>query len=201
MRPKSAHEAALKGECGNCHDPHTSENSTLLRQPITRVCFECHGDLVANAEGEKWRFPHEPVEKGKCRLCHNAHSARREKLLKTPMPRGCRPCHSELFRGITKAGGKKTHKPVKDGECAACHGIHGSDGENMISPERQSSLCAACHTLLKGKHHSYPSAEIAGMVGKEIKNVCLYCHDPHASTNKQLLFASGSKVCTSCHKL
>lgn len=201
MRPKSAHEAALKGECGTCHDPHTSANPAMLDLPMHRICFKCHSDLVTNAGGEEWRFQHKPVVNGKCRLCHNAHSARRENLLKAPMPQGCRPCHSELFGDIRRAGGKKTHKPVKEGKCAACHDIHGSDGAALIAPERQSSLCSSCHGLLTGKHHSHSHSELAGLAGKGRDNTCLYCHDPHASTNKKLLLSNGSKVCINCHKL
>jgi predicted CXXCH cytochrome family protein len=201
LRPRSAHGAVLAGECGECHDPHTSPNKAFLHSGVRTICLGCHEDLLAGADGEGWTVPHEPVAEGKCRLCHNHHSSRRESLLKSPMPRGCRPCHTEFFSRLKNIGSNKTHTPVRKGECAACHDVHGSDSAAFVDVDAGEKTCLSCHDRTGGVHHSYSSEEIAAKAGGGRANFCLYCHKPHASSNRGLLFDNRTKVCVNCHKL
>ena len=47
----------LSGDCLSCHDPHTSEQQTLLVSDGNNLCFNCHEDT-----SKMIRFPHAPVE-------------------------------------------------------------------------------------------------------------------------------------------
>jgi predicted CXXCH cytochrome family protein len=37
-----AHPMIPEGQCGRCHEPHSSANPRLLRQPAGRLCQGCH---------------------------------------------------------------------------------------------------------------------------------------------------------------
>jgi len=199
--PKSAHESVRRGECGTCHDPHVSPNRRLLKKEVKQLCLDCHGALQTGPSGGGWKVPHKPVAAAKCRLCHEAHSARREHLLKAPLPKSCRPCHTEFFSMLKQAGDKKTHKPVREGDCGACHDVHGSEGAVLINPARSVDICTSCHPSPRGHHHGYTDAELREKGGKDRANPCLFCHRPHSSSEKLLLRSRDTTVCKRCHQM
>ncbi len=95
----------------------------------------------------------------------------------------CLQCHT------SKDSGDTVHMAVQMG-CGICH-LTPHDGENLTlslmldTPD----LCYMCHDSFEGKKQH--TAVEAGM--------CTTCHSPHSSDNNNLLMATGSELCYSCH--
>jgi predicted CXXCH cytochrome family protein len=203
MKPKSSHEAVLKGECHRCHEPHASPNKAFLRSPVVDLCSSCHDEIRNGPGGAGWASPHPPVDEGKCRLCHRAHTSRKPSLLRAEMPKGCRPCHQEFFGRLEAARKEKIHKPVREGSCASCHGVHGSDGRALLATGEEASLCSFCHQSPGGGHHLYSQAQLEEKVGTlpEAAGLCRLCHLPHVSMERRLLRSSSEEICQACHEM
>jgi predicted CXXCH cytochrome family protein len=93
------------------------------------------------------------------------------------------------------------HKPLREGECGACHDVHGSEQANLLKPVEGSGLCTSCHQEMKGGHHLFETSEIEEKSGLDLKgrNLCAACHHPHSSSRKSLLRSSDSEICQGCH--
>ena len=65
------------GECLLCHEPHETDNKSLLRKPIPELCYQCHEtrmlQLVANHLDESY---------AQCNDCHDGHASPGRMLLK-----------------------------------------------------------------------------------------------------------------------
>jgi predicted CXXCH cytochrome family protein len=201
LKPRSSHEAVLKGECSNCHDPHTSDQRSFLRLPQSKLCLSCHDGMLAAPDGTAWTSTHPPVAEGKCKLCHNPHTSRKPSLLRYSLPQACRPCHQELFKRIKSNGKGKTHRPVNEGKCRACHKVHGSEVRSLLSGEKTEELCRACHESPQSGHHLFTMEEIREKTGVSGKDACLICHRPHTAESGRLLIRSSSDICQGCHKI
>lgn len=202
IAPVSAHAAIREGRCSGCHNPHFSANPSLLRKPQGELCPSCHAALVRSPGGAPWAVGHEPVEENKCRLCHRSHTSSNEKLLKSPPPQSCRPCHSEFFAGIEAAGVASVHQPVRDGACGACHEVHGGALGRLLKDGARGAVCRGCHPNPASAHHQYSIAELEARGGAQAEiNGCLHCHLPHASTQRRLLLAKTNGACQGCHNM
>jgi len=100
-------------------------------------------------------------------------------------------CHADIARG------KVIHEPTKGGECQNCHQSNNpnhpsGNGGDFVLTVTGAPLCLACHERdgFMGKYEHGPSASGA----------CLYCHDPHASQQDNLLRMPPKEMCFSCHK-
>ena len=182
--------------CTACHDPHSSDNDTLLKTaPIADLCQTCH-DGVAD-----FPFAHTPVKLGKCTECHDPHASPNKPLLKVKQGALCLKCHTtdkllpDRFR----------HAPVSDGDCAQCHAAHGSKFPKNTLAEA-GDLCMKCHDSkaptgmrtprgvaridLK-KQTVHPAIDAGGCVG---------CHvSGHSSPIPKLLKKKPVELCYECH--
>jgi predicted CXXCH cytochrome family protein len=201
MEPRSSHEFVLKGECHRCHEPHSSDQASFLLRPVKELCAGCHGEMLTAPGGTAWTSSHPPVVEGKCKLCHRPHTSRKPALLRYGLPQVCRPCHQELFSQVDKAGEGKTHKPVREGECASCHDVHGSEARALLSEADVGKLCRSCHGSLPGGHHLYTLAQIGEKAAVTEQDLCLACHRPHVSDNRRLLKGMRAAVCQGCHAI
>jgi predicted CXXCH cytochrome family protein len=65
------------GECLLCHNPHKTNNKSLLNKPIPELCYNCHEhealQLVANHSDESYAH---------CDVCHAGHTSEGRMLLK-----------------------------------------------------------------------------------------------------------------------
>lgn len=77
--------------CLQCHSPHASRETALLREPVQEGCYACHDREIA-VEGKRSvadvkgqvlgaKFVHEPVAKGDCLACHRGHGSEHPGLL------------------------------------------------------------------------------------------------------------------------
>lgn len=71
------HAAVEGGSCTDCHNPHHSNNSKLLKMKEQDLCFTCH-----DAEDETWKGIHDGIDDAKCTECHNPHGSNDSGLLK-----------------------------------------------------------------------------------------------------------------------
>ena len=100
-------------ECGDCHSPHSSQQSALGAR--TDSCAKCHQEVMG-----PWIYEHPPAAED-CSYCHVPHGASADDLLETPQPAVCISCHSLPTAGAV-------HDPwAFTTRCSDCHNaIHGS---------------------------------------------------------------------------
>jgi predicted CXXCH cytochrome family protein len=71
------HGPVAAGECLLCHNPHKTNNESLLSKPIPELCYNCHElnalQLVANHSDESYAH---------CNVCHVGHISESRMLLK-----------------------------------------------------------------------------------------------------------------------
>lgn len=158
--------------------------SLLLLPGIARgadpPCLDCHADK------KKFAVVHPAVEMG-CASCHSGtHAGKRPApKLASQVPDLCYGCHDK--DQILKA---RSHAPVADGLCTACHDPHGSGQPKLLSAPVP-ALCFTCHsadTLAKKNVHA------SAAQGK-----CLTCHSPHSSASAYVLTQLVEEHCLSCH--
>ncbi len=79
--------------CSDCHNPHGSEVSPLLRTDETKneLCLQCHQD-----KSGPYVFEHAPVTED-CTICHTPHGSVADNLLKQNEPYLCIQCHGLHF--------------------------------------------------------------------------------------------------------
>jgi predicted CXXCH cytochrome family protein len=184
---KVVHNPVQGGMCTFCHNPHQSENDSLLRQDTQpKLCFQCH---EANKDSEK--FVHGPVSMGLCTSCHNPHQSENARLLQKGDPDLCYLCHSGKQEAISNE--KVVHPAVMMG-CTGCHDPHTSPNEYQLTTAPP-DLCFMCHgniqeILAKAKL-------VHGAVEQDAK--CMNCHEPHATAQEKLLKREGTALCLWCH--
>jgi predicted CXXCH cytochrome family protein len=144
------------------------------------VSKDCHPDIV------KHKYLHGPLVIGQCTVCHaplpgNQHKFRVEQ----PETRLCATCHKPVDTE------PYLHDPVAKGECLKCHDPHGSEEPYQVRKSPQVKMCYECHEKMATKtftHKPVASGE------------CLSCHRPHGAKDKNLLDATGRRLCLKCHE-
>ena len=180
------HPPVQKGNCLECHTPHSSPESNLLRKyPTSQVCFQCH-----KLESAQKKYKHAPVEKGECEKCHDPHQSEIEKFLINEPPKLCLKCHKKQAEEIKM---ENVHPPFQN-NCLNCHNQHSSNEEKLLDLTPQ-NLCIYCHDDMQRK------IEKATVVHGALtdKRSCLNCHSPHASPQKKFLLADTKELCLGCH--
>ncbi len=175
------HPMIPEGQCGRCHEPHSSANQHMLRQPAGRLCQGCH-------EGRTRSF-HEA--KGfsiyVCAKCHDLHRPTQPHLIMDSSRSLCTDCHD--YRGEALF----THSFVAEGKCFLCHSFH------------ESPLSADVATICLGCHGGNPRLAAAHRGVAIDRSRCTVCHQPHQAKRGKLLrvqehtpFAEGE--CDACHR-
>jgi predicted CXXCH cytochrome family protein len=143
-------------------------------------CLDCHGDK------KKHKVVHAALEMG-CDSCHvGTHAGKKPApKLTAKVPDLCYTCHDK--DQILKA---RSHAPVADGMCTACHDPHGS-GQPKLLVAAVPDLCFTCHSAdTLGKKNVHASAA---------QGKCLTCHAPHSSASAYVLTQLVEEHCLSCH--
>ena len=118
--------------CVDCHNPHTSTKSPILRSSGANEpgCFKCHGDKRG-----PFTFDHAPVKFEGCATCHEPHGSANPRMLTRPtVNQVCLECHANLPNVPT--GGVSGVVPPA---------IH-----DLRSPRYQN--CTVCHQKIHGSH-------------------------------------------------
>ncbi len=200
----------LKEGCTACHDAHTSDFPFQLAAPITQSCLDCHEQMAKRVRDEPVSHDALFIADG-CANCHDPHASADPNLLRDRADHLCLACHEdpvEASDGRTIVGMKPTlnrrflHGPVRAGDCAACHSVHGGQNARLLlekfpdtfyaSFELSSyALCFSCHSpdLVMTEN----TAELTGFrdgdtnlhythVHRDKKGrTCKTCHDIHGS--------------------
>jgi predicted CXXCH cytochrome family protein len=191
MRLPFIHTPVKKGNCSDCHNPHTSSQGKLLAENPNTICLKCHDKIVPG----KARSVHKAVGDGECVKCHDPHAAKYKNNLLLAGKELCFNCHKDIAKAIAES--KFRHKPVEQG-CLGCHTPHASTGADSLLKTGVPSLCTNCHKAdtpsFKRQHMNYP---VAG-------SRCTSCHDPHGSRQAGILWANvhspvAKKMCGQCH--
>ncbi len=152
----------------------------LLKAPETKLCFECHQNVVPQMQ-----YPsHHPVREGfmSCSSCHNAHGTMNG-LSRTDERVNdlCLECHTQhqgpyIFE----------HPPVEE-DCLICHNPHGSVANNLLQ-QNEPFICLQCHET-----HFHTAR-----VGKEGPHVIASGSATNALGTNSFIAAFGTK-CSQCH--
>ncbi len=185
-KKKVVHAPIAGGDCTSCHDPHQSADKGMLKQPMPKVCFQCHPEGIM-----KQKVMHQPVVSGDCSGCHDNHQSDFSKRLVMEGNALCFGCHPNKEEAMKTK--KVSHPPVVQ-SCVLCHNPHGSAAKAMLtSPVPE--LCSNCHpneTALKEKaliKHG-PMTD---------SSTCMNCHDPHFADQARLLPMPQIDLCLGCH--
>ena len=220
-KARVVHPPIQKQSCIACHNPHGSDVKRFLKKRMPDLCTGCHEDI-----GEKMRRSrrkHKALYEGnRCGNCHNIHFSERQGLLVDDEMPLCLECHgkddtkrSHPLRNIKKEleGKKYLHGPVEDGECTACHEVHGSDYWRILTGPYPESFyanyrpgiygfCWQCHDsdILKFSYKE-PATDFRNgkenlhklHVARELKGrTCRACHAPHASDWPRMITKKGA---------
>lgn len=178
-RGASIHPPVNQGKCVICHQPHMSDEPSLLRISQVETCGKCH-DAARPPDG---RQRHPAAET--CTDCHNPHGGELRKFLAAEPPELCINCHDD-----PRDAEGEIHPALEDG-CLVCHDPHYGFSPGFLKGDVPWLPCFGCHkNPLEGKENIHPAIEEGG---------CVECHDPHASPNDHFLKKSGNVLCRNCH--
>jgi predicted CXXCH cytochrome family protein len=220
------HRPLRNGKCVECHEPHSSSNTYLLRraseggEAAANLCLGCHKDIAGQVAKQ---VSHAAMDMG-CSTCHVTHRAEPASNpegifhLTKPDPALCLDCHDAKDAAVqaTHAG-----QPLAVARCTECHNPHGSDRTKLINnfvhlpfAEKQ---CDTCHStpqegkvvLVEGARRELCLTCHADMQerlekGKAqhtavVAGDCTACHSPHASAFPHQTRRGPVELCLTCH--
>jgi len=179
------HQPFMAGRCGNCHNPHASDYSSLLTQAPNRICLTCHPFSEELAKQQV----HPPAEQGWCTDCHDPHASKFKGILEARQRELCFRCHPTV---AVMEGLPVQHQPFLNDNCTGCHEHHASDDLPLLDAP-QPQLCYNCHPAIRNQF-ALPSSHPIGL-----ELTCGSCHDPHAAQYSGLLNARNNSFCYQCH--
>lgn len=185
------HAAIEIAECIDCHSPHASRQSRLLRTPGGGVCLTCHEDQAGGSD----RIAHGAVDWFGCQSCHLPHGGNNPALLRWVGNELCLGCH--LGDEIERA---------ENGAIVLRWGF-------TVPSHRAGDLRLVVLDRTRTRDHPVRNHPVSGVVegtgrtrvvksllGEEID--CRSCHDPHTGVSSGLFSfgaASSAELCIACH--
>jgi predicted CXXCH cytochrome family protein len=197
--------------CTQCHDPHSSAYRHVLKAPIEELCFSCHHDIEGTVAAAS--TPHGALLTGeRCGNCHDPHAAGGKFLLLDDLQKLCLNCHDKPQQAYdgrvipdmrpVLTNRKFLHGPVKNGQCNACHKVHGSSIAKLLRdrfPEQfyeafdlaEYALCFDCHssamvleketTTLTNFRDGSRNLHFVHVNRSDKGRTCRTCHEIHGS--------------------
>lgn len=143
------HVPVAEKKCDQCHEEPTSRSPFMTKKQGVELCRDCHKDMI-NEMFNKNRLHWPLVDKTGCLNCHSPHATKQKKLLTGSIVDLCGECHSDTVElqkiSINNPENKKLCKPVKEGNCIACHSPHTSDNVLLTpKPSMSYDICGSCH--------------------------------------------------------
>jgi predicted CXXCH cytochrome family protein len=116
----SVHKPYADKQCQGCHDsPNPGPSASVLNSDS---CLKCH-EAVLNQNP----IMHEPVTNKACLWCHEPHSSRYVKLLRTDAAALCTQCHDRNLLSTTTP-----EHTASDAACLSCHAGHGGTDHALL---------------------------------------------------------------------
>lgn len=204
----------MEGDCNQCHEVHASNFPMQLKAAPLDLCESCHKETKAQIATAK--FKHSAVEKDQaCLNCHTPHGGAMAKLTKDNLGAACLTCHDKPLTtadrrpvaAVTEVMNKELsqHGPIRDGNCAGCHSLHGSQVSRLLAkpyPETfyapfkldDYGLCFSCHdkelvlqpktTGLTRFRNGEENLHFLHVNRADKGRSCRACHSTHASTHE-----------------
>lgn len=126
--------------------------------------------------------------------CEDCHRIEKEQApLLASAGKLCLRCHED----VTRVEGQTPvlHPPAQEGDCFACHKLHGAAIKQLSAPARR-ALCLGCHDdpakTPEGKDWEKPHPAL--------DEGCVACHAAHVSAAPRLLKSAQATLCAGCHK-
>lgn len=223
----SVHTPVKTGPCTTCHDPHSSENASLLqmapegREAGENLCLTCHAEIASHVQRP---VQHMAVDMG-CLTCHVTHKSEAEDTweanfhLVEAQPGLCGNCHDVEDTALQEA---HFGQPFGSARCTRCHNPHGSDRAKLINAFAhmpfEEKMCEVCHNepqegivslIEDGRRdlcytcHEDIRERIENAVVPhglfEQRDYCTDCHSPHATAYPHQLRRRTVRVCEGCH--
>lgn len=193
----NVHKPVARKMCNQCHEDPTSATPLKTKREGMEICKACHSDMVTRMLGKN-RVHWPLLSKKGCLSCHNPHASKEKWFLAGKMINVCGSCHKDTIQRQEKSVTK--HKPIKEGNCTACHDPHSSDSLFLANNPSTIDLCGKCHDWQK--HSSHPIGDkLKDPRNKNMTMQCLSCHRAHGTAHKHFIpFATTSELCTQCHE-
>lgn len=135
------HNLDDEASCLNCHTPHASNATDLLRRDEATLCMGCHFN---DKEDKSAWVTHDGMS---CGECHVAHGNDDSVLLRTRDTMLCGRCHESAHQ-VSHPMGDDVIDP-RTGEsvnCLSCHQLHGARFELYLPLSPNMELCIQCHS-------------------------------------------------------
>ncbi len=118
-------------QCSDCHDPHGTFNTTLLKSTADQnaVCVKCHAETAG-----PFVYEHPPLKIDGCVSCHTPHGSNNPRLLtRNNVNSLCLQCHTASMN-FTAPGTPSFHNQANQYQaCTVCHvQIHGSNASSVF---------------------------------------------------------------------
>jgi DmsE family decaheme c-type cytochrome len=127
---------AGKISCSDCHNPHGSTSSKLLKKnTVNETCWQCHAEKRG-----PFLWEHQPVTED-CTNCHTPHGSNISPLLKSRAPFLCDECHD---------GPHNSQSPFGTGGA----GLPGLVAPAPANPSSSAAgrACQNCHVMIHGSN-------------------------------------------------
>jgi predicted CXXCH cytochrome family protein len=166
-------KASPRDLCASCHEPVLAKamSASVPHSPVTegRACLNCHSAHTSNTFALQISGPIET-----CTTCHEAEAHGAEQAGQTVANNPAAPVfidHGDQGADTTEqrpappapelnASMPFMHRPVGEGDCASCHGVHGAEHSLLLELP-----------YATGFYESYSTASYA---------LCYNCHDERA---------------------
>ena len=186
------HPAMEMARCVDCHNPHSSPQEHLIKEPGGGECTTCHEDQAA---GEN-EVAHGVIEVIGCRACHEPHGGANEKLLRTTGSELCLGCHDSAAVQIPKDA--DTVELLGRFKVAAA--VAATAAALQLSPDKEHGHPIQGHRVLGAPTEEELKRTETAFSGEL---TCLTCHDPHKGASRNLFRGGASsrfELCATCHK-
>ena len=190
-RSNARRKVAVVRNCITCHQPHGTENLSLVRQEIRvpRGITPVRFDNRSGAAPGGFTDPMVPGT-GLCEVCHRRTDFYRQDGRGEPhFTESCITCHDH------RAGFEVV---ISDQNCAICHPDQGASFEKA-SLHSTEFLCSECHDEISPEagpgHRRAPACNECHINATHAPPAtepfpCTQCHDPHGTDNMKLVLAS-----------
>ncbi len=193
--------------CLACHRERSPESlpKYSVAEQGSELCNACHETQRDLADH---RFVHGPLAVGQCKVCHDPHGSPYRLQLHSEKKQLCYSCHQEL-RQTLEAVSALRHRVIEEKGCAVCHEPHGAELPLQLR-RPLNELCLDCHERELGARFGERMHPVTGHPASGVDDPsrpgeslsCISCHDPHASTARDLLRAPGYlELCLKCHDM